>query len=416
MIQDFTGKTVLVTGGTMGIGLECALGFAKHGAKCVLTYKWGTADEDAVLARFAEIGALPPDIFRADAGNDEDTVSLMEHLRSITNRVDVFVSNVSAALVVGDLKDYSRKALFRSIEYSAWPMFGYTLQMFETFGKFPRYVIGMSSTGVDAYSRGYDFMAASKAVMETLCRYFDYRLRGSDVRINVIRGSNVRTLAFRDTFGKDFEEFASRFSREGTRPRSERCRGCRAGAGERTARRHQRPGDHRRPRHHLLRQRDANLRRARAVGFDQGLDTSNFSSRDGTRTTRKPHLCRWHSYFLVRTPATQGCWKKCCRATGANEELMERASDTLGRDLKAHFRADNPTHLRTQPRCADRGVSGQSHALAKPGASRRAGRVFGRPQPWASTTIWSTSARSNSKTHFVSLTARGEAYDLLPAE
>jgi enoyl-[acyl-carrier-protein] reductase (NADH) len=84
--------------------------------------------------------------------------------------------------------------------------------MLETLGTLPRYVIGMSSTGVDAYSRGYDFMAASKAVMETLCRYFDYRLRGSDVRINVIRGCNVRTLAFRDTFGRDFEEFASRFS------------------------------------------------------------------------------------------------------------------------------------------------------------------------------------------------------------
>jgi enoyl-[acyl-carrier-protein] reductase (NADH) len=93
-------------------------------------------------------------------------------------------------------------------------MFGYTLDMFESLGAFPRYVIGMSSTGVDSYSRGYDFMAASKAVMETLCRYFDYRLRGSDVRINVVRGSYVRTLAFRDTFGTDFEEFASRFSRE----------------------------------------------------------------------------------------------------------------------------------------------------------------------------------------------------------
>lgn len=214
MIQDFTGKTVLVTGGTMGIGLECALGFAQHGAQCVLTYKWGTADEGEVRARFAAISALPPDILRADAGNDEDTANLMRHLRSMTHRVEVFVSNVSAALVVGDLKDYSCKALFRSIEYSAWPMFGYTLKIFEALGEYPRYVIGMSSTGVDMYSRGYDFMAASKAVMETLCRYFDYRLRGSGVRMNVIRAANVRTLAFRETFGKDFEEFAQRFARD----------------------------------------------------------------------------------------------------------------------------------------------------------------------------------------------------------
>jgi enoyl-[acyl-carrier-protein] reductase (NADH) len=198
----------------MGIGLECALAFARQGAKCVLTYKWGTADEEEVRTRFAEISALPPDIVRADAGNDEDTARLIEHLHSVANQVEVFVSNVSAALVVGDLKDYSTKALFRSIEYSAWPMFGYTLEMFEKLGSYPRYVIGMSSTGVDMYSRGYDFMAASKAVMETLCRYFDYRLRGAGVRMNVIRAVNVRTLAFRETFGKDFEQFASRFARE----------------------------------------------------------------------------------------------------------------------------------------------------------------------------------------------------------
>lgn len=198
----------------MGIGLECALAFARHGARCVLTYKWGTAQEHEVQARFSEIEAPSPEIIRADAANDEDTTALIQHLRSITDSVEVFVSNVSAALVVGDLKDYSRKALFRSIEYSAWPMFEYTFRLFESFGKYPRYVIGMSSTGMETYAQGYDFMAASKAVMETLCRYLDYRLRGNDVRVNVVRTCNVRTLALQDTFGKEFEKFAARFARE----------------------------------------------------------------------------------------------------------------------------------------------------------------------------------------------------------
>jgi hypothetical protein len=33
----------------------------------------------------------------------------------------------------------------------------------------------MSSSGPDAYSPGYEFVAASKAVLETLCRYATYR-------------------------------------------------------------------------------------------------------------------------------------------------------------------------------------------------------------------------------------------------
>jgi NAD(P)-dependent dehydrogenase (short-subunit alcohol dehydrogenase family) len=211
VIRDLSNETVLVTGGTMGIGLATALSFAAHGAQCVLTYKWGTADESEVMDRFKSIGAKTPDIFRADAGNAEDTRELMTHLRRTTNGVGVFVSNVSAALIVEKLEDYSPKALFRSIEYSAWPFYEYTVRLNDTFGHYPRYVIGISSTGVDSYSRGYDFMAASKAVMESLCRYMSYRLEESGVRINVVRSCNVKTLALQDTFGKEFTTFASRF-------------------------------------------------------------------------------------------------------------------------------------------------------------------------------------------------------------
>jgi NAD(P)-dependent dehydrogenase (short-subunit alcohol dehydrogenase family) len=211
VIRDLSRETVLVTGGTMGIGLATALAFASRGAHCVLTYKWGTADEDAVRAAFARRGAPTPDIVRADVVDAEDTAALMRHLEQTTDGVGVFVSNVSAALVTPELSDYSAKALFRSIEYSAWPIYEYTARLRRTFGAYPRYVIGISSTGVERYSRGYDFMAASKAVMETLCRYLSYRLEADGVRINVVRASNVKTLALEDTFGGDFATFANRF-------------------------------------------------------------------------------------------------------------------------------------------------------------------------------------------------------------
>ena len=211
MIRDLTHETVLITGGTMGIGLACGLAFASRGAKCVLTYKWGTADDADVLDRFARCQAPKPAIVRADVANADDTDSLMARLRDTTDGVGVFVSNVSAALMVGGMKDYSLRALCRSIEYSAWPMCDYTTRLFDAFGRYPRYVVGISSTGVDRYARGYDFMAASKAVMETLCRYLSYRLEASDVRVNVVRASYVRTLAMEDTFGKEFADFADRF-------------------------------------------------------------------------------------------------------------------------------------------------------------------------------------------------------------
>lgn len=197
----------------MGIGLETALALAQRGARCAITYKWGTAEESDVIERFQKAGAAEPLIVRADAASEADTAELMATLSAQWKQVDIFVSNVSAALMIGKFEDYDRKALGRTIDYSAWPLVRYLQSLHETFGQYPRHVIALSSTGVDRYSAGYDFMAAAKALMEALCRYLSYRLRDDGVRINVVRSMNVRTQAFEDTFGAEFAEFANKFMR-----------------------------------------------------------------------------------------------------------------------------------------------------------------------------------------------------------
>lgn len=214
MIGDFRDRAVLVTGGTMGIGLATALAFGRRGAACTLTYKWGSADEDEVRRTFADAGAPEPLLIQADVARAEDTGRVLAEMRARHGLVEAFISNVSQAVLVEDPTDYSTRALFQSIQYSAWPLVEHTFRIREVFGRYPRYVVGISSTGVDQFSWGYDLMAASKAVMETLCRYLSYRLYDEDVRINVIRTRSVRTESFRSAFGSDFEAFARRFARE----------------------------------------------------------------------------------------------------------------------------------------------------------------------------------------------------------
>jgi NAD(P)-dependent dehydrogenase (short-subunit alcohol dehydrogenase family) len=214
MINDLRDKAVLITGGTMGIGLATGIAFAKEGADVTLTHRWGTADEDEVRAAFRAADAREPHIVEADVGNDEDTIALLEGIKKKHDRVEAFISNVSVAHVVKGLKDYDRRSLHRSIDYSTWPMFAYARHMERLFGRWPRYIIGLSSGGPDAFYKNYDFVAASKAVMETLCRYMSYRLAGDDVRVNVVRSRLVRTESLRATFGRDFEEFAERFNME----------------------------------------------------------------------------------------------------------------------------------------------------------------------------------------------------------
>jgi 3-oxoacyl-[acyl-carrier protein] reductase len=204
---DQTGKVVLVTGGTMGIGIACALAYAKHGADTVLTYRWGTADLDEVRERFVAVGAKEPLILTADVSSDEDTTALLEQIAARFGKIDVFVSNVAFAQRVSSLEEYSKRNLFRSMDYSTWPLVSYTEAIKKKFGQYPKFVFGLSSDGPDSFFMNYDFVAASKAVLETLCRYMNFRLFDEGVRVNIVRSRLVRTESFDATFGKEFHEF-----------------------------------------------------------------------------------------------------------------------------------------------------------------------------------------------------------------
>jgi NAD(P)-dependent dehydrogenase (short-subunit alcohol dehydrogenase family) len=213
MLNDFHGKAVLITGGTKGIGLATGLVFGRQGARVTLTHKWGSADEDEIRGQFAACGAPEPCIVEADAGSAEDTQAVLAELKKSHERVDVFVSNVAFAQVVKSLGDYQKRSLLRSIEYSVWPMIDYLQQMKVVFGQYPRYLIGLSSQGPDKYTANYDFVASSKAVVETLCRYLAFRLAGEHVNINVVRAALVRTESLNATMGDECVPFIERFDK-----------------------------------------------------------------------------------------------------------------------------------------------------------------------------------------------------------
>ncbi len=210
--NDFKGKAVVVTGGTQGLGLAIGLAFGGQGAQVYLTYKWGSADEQLVKKAFAERGAPEPQIVEADAAVNEDTDKLLELIKEHHERIEVFVSNVSFAQVGRDFEGLKKRSLFKSLEYSAWPLVGYIQKIKTVFGCFPRYTLGTSCDGPDTFYPGYEFVAASKTVMETFARYMaKHMFEEERVNINILRSRPVSTESLVATFGEHFEPFLRKY-------------------------------------------------------------------------------------------------------------------------------------------------------------------------------------------------------------
>ena len=214
-LNDYKDKAVVITGGTAGIGLATGLAFGRVGAHVFLTHRWGSADEGELRAKFEAAGAPAPTIVEADVSQDEDTQALLEKVAANHDGVEVMIANVSFAHVSKEHTDLSRKALSRSLTYSAWPFVGYLQQIKQKFGRYPRYAVGMSSRGPEYFLPGYDFVAASKAVMETFCKYLTADLIDEDIRINVVRANPVETASLEATFGPEFSPFCRKYYGDG---------------------------------------------------------------------------------------------------------------------------------------------------------------------------------------------------------
>lgn len=200
---DLRGRAVLVTGGTRGLGRAIGQEFARTGATVWLTHRWGSADEDALIAAFLDEGLARPVIVESDASDREATDALMARIAAAGEPLHAVISNVAFAKLVSGLDDLTKSAFDLSVGYSAWPIVDLVQSAQAVLGTFPRYVVGISSDADRWVHDGYDLVGASKAVLESLCRYLAVRLKPAGVRVNAIAPGLVDSELLAATFGED---------------------------------------------------------------------------------------------------------------------------------------------------------------------------------------------------------------------
>jgi NAD(P)-dependent dehydrogenase (short-subunit alcohol dehydrogenase family) len=192
---------VLVTGGTRGIGKAIAKEFSRAGATVVVTHRWGSVSDEEVIAEFRHEGLSDPVVVESDVSDTAANRALMTEIARLRLPLRVIVSNVAFAKTVDSVDDLKRGSLELSLRYSSWPVFELPQAAREVLGRYPRYLLAISTDGVSVCHPGYDMAGVAKAALETLCRYLALHLRPEGVRVNVVRPGLVDTASVRATFG-----------------------------------------------------------------------------------------------------------------------------------------------------------------------------------------------------------------------
>jgi len=190
---DLSGRVALVTGGSRGIGRECALRFAQSGADVIINY---VSSRPAAMETAEQILALgrTVHVIKADVSEADDVQSMMEYISQEIGRLDIVVSNAATGgfrpLMAANLRHFQNTfqtnvlALLYLVQ-AALPL----LEKSPGRGK----VIALSSHGSDTALPWYGLIGSSKAALESLARHLTLEVGDRGVNVNVVKSGLVET-------------------------------------------------------------------------------------------------------------------------------------------------------------------------------------------------------------------------------
>jgi 3-oxoacyl-[acyl-carrier protein] reductase len=90
--MDFTGKSVLVTGSSSGIGAAIAQEFATAGAKVAIHYRGNAQGAESVVAAIRAIGG-ECGLYQADVSDSQQAAELVKQVQADLGGLDILVNN-----------------------------------------------------------------------------------------------------------------------------------------------------------------------------------------------------------------------------------------------------------------------------------------------------------------------------------
>lgn len=183
---DITGKTIVVTGGSRGIGRMIATGLVELGAMVFITSR-KAADLDEVAEELGDRCIPIP----ADLSTEEGTAALASAVAAHTDHLDVLVNNAGASWAQ-PIDEYSRTGFRKVVDLNLTGVFHTTQALLGLLRAAadpddPARVVNIGSAdGLGIPERETYAYTASKAGVHHLTRHLAKRLASDDITVNAI--------------------------------------------------------------------------------------------------------------------------------------------------------------------------------------------------------------------------------------
>jgi 3-oxoacyl-[acyl-carrier protein] reductase len=205
-MTTLSGKTVLVTGASRGLGRASALALAKAGAQVLVHFSSGAQEAERVVAEIRKGGGRA-DAVGVDLAAADGPHRLAKRTREIVgDRLDILIANagVSKAATIEDttVEDFDR--LF-AVNVRA-PFF-LVQQLLPILGRGGG-IVFVSSLAARAVVGTIPAYAATKGAIDTMVKHFASRLGERGIRVNAVAPGVVETGMSNFTKSENGRNFA----------------------------------------------------------------------------------------------------------------------------------------------------------------------------------------------------------------
>ena len=203
--MTFEGKSVLVTGGSRGIGKAIALRFAKLGAaRVAISYLRNDSAAEEAAGELRALGAEPVTL-RGNVGDPDKAAALVEQ----AGVLDVLVSSAATG-VIRPLAELTEKHWDWTMNANARALLTLARTATPAMAEGSS-IVAISSLGAGRVLDNYALVGTSKAALEALVRYLAVELAPRDIRVNAVSAGLVETGALdyfpdRDTMLSHYRE------------------------------------------------------------------------------------------------------------------------------------------------------------------------------------------------------------------